>query len=293
MKIIEIEQNTDAWLEFRKNRIGASDAPIIMRDSPWVTPMQLWERKLGFAAEQIENAAMAEGKYLEAIARDTFEQVVGYPFPPRVGQHEERYWQIASFDGVSKDGKILEIKCPGNDDHTLASKGIVPAKYEYQLQHQIEVAGVDMAYYYSFDKIGYNLDGTCQGHIICVKRNNDMINDMINEELKFLECLRLCKPPELTDRDFIYRNDESWREAAKRWQFANAHLKIYEDLEKHCRNELLCAAQGNTKGCGVKVQKVIRSGNVDFSAIPELQGIDLDNYRKKATESWRITTDDN
>jgi len=35
---------------------------------------------------------------------------------------------------------------------------------------------------------------------------------------------------------------------------------------------------------------VKRKGNVDYSQIPELQGVDLDAYRGKETITWRITS---
>ena len=39
---IELTQNTPEWLEFRRKKIGASDAPIILEVSTWKTPYQLW-----------------------------------------------------------------------------------------------------------------------------------------------------------------------------------------------------------------------------------------------------------
>jgi predicted phage-related endonuclease len=46
-----MQQQTPEWLEFRKNKIGASDAPIIMETSPWKTPYQLWLEKLSLDAK--------------------------------------------------------------------------------------------------------------------------------------------------------------------------------------------------------------------------------------------------
>jgi putative phage-type endonuclease len=289
MEIIDIAQNSKEWYDLRKYKIGASDAPIILQESPWVTPIQLWERKLGFISEQEENDAMREGRRLEPIAREAFEREMQCAFPPCVGIHDEYPWMMASFDGLMH--AVLEIKCPGTQDHLLASKGVVPEKYRYQLQHQLAVSGLDLAYYYSFDRVRYNLDGECEGHVIEVKRDQKMIDHMIKEELKFMQCLLTCTPPELTDRDFIHRNDERWLETAKRWKYAHEHLKIYQALEEVTRIELLDQIQGNTQGGGIKVQKVIRKGNVDYSSIPQLEGVNLDDYRKKATESWRITSE--
>jgi hypothetical protein len=40
------------------------------------------------------------------------------------------------------------------------------------------------------------------------------------------------------------------------------------------------ATAHRTYGCGVEVLKSSRKGAVDYSAIPELRGVNLDNYRQ-------------
>lgn len=61
-------------------------------------------------------------------------------------------WMMASLDGIDIDGQaILEIKCPGPSDHELAKAGKIPEKYIPQLQHQLAVTGLKLAYYFSFD----------------------------------------------------------------------------------------------------------------------------------------------
>ena len=42
----ELVQQSEEWLEFRRSRIGASDAPIIMGVSPWKTHYKLWVEKI-------------------------------------------------------------------------------------------------------------------------------------------------------------------------------------------------------------------------------------------------------
>ncbi len=46
MKIIDLEQGTPEWLEWRKNGIGSSDIATIMGANPYQTPYQLWEENL-------------------------------------------------------------------------------------------------------------------------------------------------------------------------------------------------------------------------------------------------------
>ncbi len=291
MKIINLQQNTPEWLEFRKEKIGASDAPKIC-GSYFSTPLELWERKIGLIPEQEETYPMRRGKALEDEARKSFEQAIGFEFPPCVVQHGEYDWMIASLDGLSRsDGKslwipyALEIKVPGREDHLSALAGIVPPKYIPQLQHQLAVTGLPMIYYYSYD----GKDNAC----IEVQRDQDYIDKLIAEELKFYKCMVTCTPPELDEHDYNIRTDEQWKIYVRDWKEAHEKLKWWQDHEKAMRQDLIEASQSrNSKGFGVKVQKIMRSGSIDYSQIKELDGVNLDSYRKPASESWRITLDE-
>jgi putative phage-type endonuclease len=286
MKIIKsFQQNTPEWIEWRKNKIGSSDASIILNVSPWTSPMQLWERKLDIAPEQKESLAMSRGKALEHEARCEFIQLKNMSFAPEIVQHAQHDFLIASLDGLSVCEKYaVEIKCSGREDHLLALQGIVPKKYVPQLQHQLAVTGLDMIYYYSYDGV----NNAC----IEVQRDQEYIDKLIQEELKFYTYMVTCTPPELSACDYNIRTDDKWQVYARDWIEAHEKLKWWQDHEKAMRQDLIEASQSqNSKGCGVKVQKIMRSGAIDYSKIKELEGIDLDQYRKPETESWRITID--
>ena len=48
------------------------------------------------------------------------------------------------------------------------------------------------------------------------------------------------------------------------------------------------ATAPRTYGCGVEVLKSSRKGAIDYSAIPELRGIDLEQYRKPPVAVVRV-----
>lgn len=293
MNIIELEQNSESWLEFRKNKIGASDAPIIMYESPWTTPYQLWERKLGLAPEQEKTQAMIEGHVLENSARIMVQSTLCMKLPPVVCQHQERNWQIASLDGLNLEEKVaVEIKCPGEQDHELAGQGIVPEKYRYQLQHQLAVTGFEKMYYFSFDKRTYSYFGGAQGYLVEVKRDQDMIDRMTEKELAFYRCMTDFIEPELCDRDYAINNSEEWQGLAFQWITLKRQKEHFENLEQETREKLIAMCSSNRcRGAGLKAQKVMQKGSVDYSKIPELAGIDLDQYRKPNKTLWRFTFD--
>ena len=43
-RLINLEQGTYEWLEWRMGGLGASDAPVVMGVSPYSTSRTLWER---------------------------------------------------------------------------------------------------------------------------------------------------------------------------------------------------------------------------------------------------------
>lgn len=106
-------QNTPKWRSWRASGLGSSDAPVVMGDSPWLSPRELWEIKTGRRAEENENLAMRRGRELEDAARQAYEAYTGEQMEPHCFTHDEHRWMRASLDGVSFDGAtILEIRCP-------------------------------------------------------------------------------------------------------------------------------------------------------------------------------------
>ena len=276
-------QGTEEWLEMRRNAIGASDAPIIMGVSPWKTPHALWEEKLGLRETQPTTEAMKRGSLLEEPARGEFEKATGLKMTPRVMEHPTYDWMIASLDGISEDGKsIVEIKCPGREDHLTALTGEVPEKYYAQLQHQLAVTGLYMVYYYSYDGE--------RGITIEVKRDDKYIDQLISMELAFWNCVQNLEPPKLTERDYVTRDDDLWQTTTASWLEVQAQLEKLVERQEALRQALIDLSGGrNTMGAGIRVQRVVRSGSINYRMIPELRNVNLEQYRKKPVESWRIS----
>ena len=281
-----MKQNTQEWLEFRKTKIGASDAPVILGMSPWKTPLQLWEEKLGIRPMQEINEAMQRGHNLEPIAREAYINHTGNYCVPEVVTHAEYDWMIASLDGIAFDRSIIiEIKCPGKNDHHTASLGKVPEKYYAQLQHQLAVIGLDRLHYFSFRSED-------DFYLIEIERDEKFINELISKEKDFWDKLQNFIEPDLNERDYIRKEDSVWESLSSRWIKASQELKRLEKEEKECREALLSSAEGKSCiGGGIRLTKSFRKGAVDYKKIPELVGIDTDKYRKASSEMWRISVE--
>lgn len=279
-QLIDIDQGTPEWLALRKTKITATDASVIMGASHWKTRIQLYNEKLSNDAPIPPNERMLRGTELEPIARGLFNLTTGLETKPAVLVKD---WLMASLDGLDyASGSIVEIKCPGDKDHATAVKGKVPDHYYPQLQHQIYVSDVPMAYYFSFDGV--------DGVIVEVPRDDKYIEKMLVEERKFYDCLLKQTPPEPTEGDYIEREDSLWIECATRWRSVTDSIKALEKEEEEIRKQLVfLSGESNTKGAGISLCQVQRKGNVEYAKIPELKGVNLDLYRKGSINTWRIT----
>ncbi len=282
---LNLNQDTPEWLKMRRHHVGASDAPIVMNESPWATPYELWQQKTGLVPGVTETEAMRRGKFLEPFAREKFERLVGKKYLPTVIKHPEKEFMIASLDGLSEDEtSIVEIKCPKAVDHELAKVGRIPKHYYAQIQHQLACCGLDVAYYFSFDGE--------QGCIVEVYREASYISDMIEKEDAFIKCVRQFCPPSLSERDYMEIDNPEWQLLSKRYGLIKRLLNDYEREEKEIKDKLLAlAGRSNAKGNGLRLSKVIRKGALDIDKILSHYEIDtdLDQFRKPPVESWRIS----
>ena len=278
-----LEQNTQEWLDWRKDKIGASDAPVIMEVSPFKTPKELWLSKRG-ELEETDTPWMKRGRDMESTALAAFEKEMDYVMFPLVLKHKSREWMVASMDGVTMERDAgVEIKCAGKVDHAIAKQGKVPDKYYPQLQHQIEVAELDSIFYWSFDGE--------EGVVIRVERDDSYIKNMVEKEEEFYKLLIEGIPPALTDRDYRQKEDDlDWMDAEKKWIEDYNALQKAKKYEATARKDLINLSKGKSSiGRYAKLTKYIEKGRVNYSDIPELFGIDLDGYRGEEKEKWRFS----
>jgi putative phage-type endonuclease len=288
MKLIDIEQNSLDWHEYRKNKIGASIAPIIMGVSPYKTPLQLYEEIMGYTGKSFEHIGMKQGHLNEERARYLYQEKYKMPMFTQVVEHDNFSWMSASLDGLSVDNcQSIEIKCLSLEDHSLAKKGHYPSHYYPQMQHQMAITGHEFMHYVSY----YRQEGDKEEiEVVKVERNEDYIKKLIDKEKKFLDCLLTFNPPDLIDRDYVSKEeDKDWLEYSTQWGILQAQKKFIEKQEKELKEAIVQSSNGrNCKGFGLTSLKIVRKGNVDYTAIPELKTIDLEQYRKAPSEYWKI-----
>jgi len=281
-KVLDLEQRSPEWIEERRKHIGASDAPVIMGESPWQTPFQLWQQKLGELKEQPENEYMKLGIAREDEARQAFIRKTGIEVIPIVVKSYEYPWMLSSLDGYNEHQKVIvEIKCPGPKAHEMAMDGVVPPYYLPQLFHQMLTLGVDKCFYFSYDP--------SSSKILEVQLESSYSKILIERERDFFKYMTELEAPPLIDRDYVQKNDFRWAMHAAEWLDTHAKLQFLKKKEEDLRAHLIgMCGQSNCMGAGIKMSKVIRKGIIDYKASPEVQKLDMEPYRKPPIETWRI-----
>lgn len=276
----ELEQGTQEWLEFRKQKIGASDAPVIMGVAPkeWKkTPYKLWQLKLGLIEEPPMNFAMIKGHQAEPRVRQRMELMLSCSLSPAVLSHPKYPWMIASMDGYNAEKRIgLEIKKVKREYVELARQGVVPECYYPQLQQQLAVSGLDQIYYVS------DCD---EGDVILqVPRDEDYIEELIKKEEEFRQCVLEERPPLSDDEiETIAESASLAEELEEIW----CQLDPLLQKEKELKAKLSSREVEGTFG-GVIVRYSSRVGSVQYDRIPELAGVDLDQYRGPPGGTWQV-----
>jgi len=293
--VINFEQGSDEWKKWRKSKITASEIAIILGESKWSTPHELWKNKVGFSSDSKDNWAMKRGRDLEPIVRDWFNFEKDARFMPEVLNHSEIHWAAASLDGIDREfdgGCVLEIKCPGREDHETAKSGKIPKHYYPQLQWQLFVANLEKSYYVSFFDDDYQ--------IVEVLFDPDYIAMILPKVAEFYRCVSEMEEPEYSENDYFPITEDRFFELAQEWIEAKKQKDHYAKLEKELK-EKLCdfTDDSNCCGGGIKMTRVNRE-TMDWKKLwddvikkyPEVEiNFSLDQYKNDGIGFWKITED--
>lgn len=285
-----LQQNTKEWLDFRKDKIGASDLPIILGISPYCTSYELWRKKLGFSQEEPETQAMKRGKELESYVRDMVNVSTDYHFEPEILAHPDIPWAIASLDGISKNKRVvLEIKCTSKKNHELIKSGSSPDLFYPQIQWQLFVSGCDSAllvHYFPDEKVSAT-----------VKRNDVYIESLLTAAKDFYRCMIEITPPDMLEKDYVMIQDPEFENLSKQWIELKMNKDLLDNQENILREKLIkFTDNGNCEGFALLLRKKSRKGSIAWEQLwkeicDKYQAEKIFNpesYRKKGIDYWEI-----
>lgn len=177
--IVELQQGTDEWREWRHKGIGASDAPAIMGENRFKSSTELLLEKRGPTRDFGQNEAMSLGTQFEPEARQRYIARTGKNVKPACLQSTRYNWLRASLDGFTADGDtVVEIKCGRSVYRRVSQSGSVPDYYYGQLQHILAVTGLESLDFWCYWP-------GCPELLVPVKRNDAYIGQLLSRELEF------------------------------------------------------------------------------------------------------------
>lgn len=297
-----MEQRTQHWFEQRKLRITGSRVGAILGLSPWQSQRDVLRAIVreyhGAESEFAGNPATDHGVQNEQRAMLAFMRETGlhvekcgfFHYGDRMG---------ASPDGIASDGSVVEVKVPfglrnGGTFKALADQ----PHYAAQLQLEMLSAGAQHGYFAQY--IAPKGDPLAEGYVpeqISIERVEadpswldknlaaiDAFYGLLMAELdnpEHLEALRVVV--DAPDAAAILAEIDAVRDRQK----ADAAR------EKELLAELVAMAEGkNAEVHGRKLTLVKRSGSISYHKVVEdmLPNCgDLERYRGKPSESWRLT----
>jgi len=136
------------WLEERRKGVGGSDVAAIMGLSPFKTAYQVYLEKRKEVADWDGNELTDWGKRMEPAIRQWYSDTTGRSvrLPDKIMYHPKHTFMLASLDGFTDDGRVVEIKTARNGKQWGEPEtNQIPDYYAVQVHHYMTITGFDVA----------------------------------------------------------------------------------------------------------------------------------------------------
>ena len=306
MRLLELEQRSQAWFDWRRNGITATESAAILGLNPYVTPWRLWCEKVGRAlpADLSSNPLVRFGIEHEDEVRQLFELKHLEVVMPACGEFDEDALFRASFDGLTSAMEPVEIKCPSESTLVdVRQNGLESAAgrlYRIQVQHQLMVSGAQHGWLVCFDRTTNDLIE------FVIERDEELIAEIRSKGREFFDrfVAKRKEPPKDPTRDiYVPKGDVEiarWNQFAADYAAAQKatdalqeQIDAYTAIKNRCRDELT-AMMGqflHADFAGVAITKRALRGTVNYKDFLQAKGIaesELEAFRGKGSESWLV-----
>ena len=288
MKTVNLEQGSQAWLEFRQNGIGASDiAAIAEIKGAFSKRIEVLTEKLGQKRmlSAFEQNIFAQGHAWEIAVRDAI-NAEGFNFAPAVVVSYENDRFFASLDGLDASKEvILEVKSVVNAPKFEKYKTEVPAHYMAQVQWQLHCTRYGRAI------LAFVHDGEVVRHEI---RPDPIYQDILaGAGEKFLADLDAIKAGTMPSPVQAIRSPEITRlDKLKRMEMdMKIQMAMITEEIKALAEKLLDEHKASKiEGDSITVTWQEREGATDYKKACEDAGLDLTGYKKKGSRFVVVKT---
>jgi len=278
MKVIALEQGSPEWLKWRLTHRMASWAPAVMGEDPYNTRQNALEFYAGNARPKMQTAAMRRGHEMEPKVRTRISVQTGLDFTPMVvasGLYG------ASLDGYAEGplGKkfICEIKSPSseNSPYLQAALAGTAGSSFWQIQHQLYVSKAHACLFAVLHPV------TGELHTVRVLPDEKAQENLLAAWDALIE-----EAASIASRSL----GKEIKSAVAEWEACHEELRKVQAQEIELREKIVHLTNGvpYLQVGDVRVQYVARKGNVQYKKIPQLAGVDLDEFRLPDVEYFRI-----
>ena len=197
-------ESREEWLEARRLGIGGSDAPAILKQSPWASPWSVWAEKRGLLnSRRNDDQRLIIGQLMEPVIARLFELETGSQ-TECLGQFRiftgDEPFQKATLDRVDENKTIVELK---TEYYQHKWKDGPPLHYQIQGQHQMAVMGQDRMFFAVFFS-GF------QFAAFEIERNDRFIRSMTRAEAAFWEAVETDEAPEIDGSEATKSALQDW-----------------------------------------------------------------------------------
>lgn len=306
MRLLELEQRSQAWLDWRRSGITATESAAILGLNPYMTPWRLWCEKVGRAlfADLSSNPLVRFGIEHEDEVRQLFELKHLEVVMPVCGEFDEDALFRASFDGLTSAMEPVEIKCPS--ESTLADvrkKGLESTAgrlYRIQLQHQLMVCGAKHGWLVFYDRTNTEL---VEFEVV---RDEALIAEIRSKRREFFDrfVAKRKEPVKDPTRDvYVPKGDVEiarWNQCAADYAAAQEaadalqkQIETYAAIKNRCRDELteMMGEFLHADFAGIALTKRVTRGTVNYRDFLLNRGIpesELEAFRGKSSENWLV-----
>lgn len=279
--IIDIEQNTPEWLEWRKNGIGGSEIAILMGNSIYKkTPYILWQEKCGYAQEKDNSsmqAAFEHGHNSELKVIEWLEENMKLNVKPLCIEDRDLPFMKASLDGYCEKKKmVVEIKSPFtiNSLNKIREHNEYPTAWYDQIQWNMGICQAEMGLLAIWE---YDLQRPI---LIEIARDELYFCEMLKQASRFWEKVEKGEAPPLTEKDYVEIEDENLLNLLEAYKSFSSDKKDLENQIKDIKEKILeYGDDGNFRAYGYTIQRVQPRKTYDIEKMRS-EGINVEAYLK-------------
>ena len=269
-----IAQGTPEWHEQRAGKVTGSVAGAILGLSPFSTPADVMNNLLGKGKKFEGNVATEYGSFHEEYAIADL-QILKNVIVEETGfhVHKELDWLGASPDGFIGDDIVAEIKCPfgkRNEENPVFKTAQEQPHYYAQMQLEMYCTDRHTCWFYQWTKNAQLLEVIYLDHI-WIETNIPKLREFYQSYLSQLNA---------DDTALVTQ----YQETKIALDYAKEQFEAAKEAVIEQSNKMKSPVVGS-----LKVTNVERKGSIDYKKVPELSGVDLEQYRKAATHFWKVS----